>query len=516
MTKGKELPMSLAVYVMVYLGSALMVYNIWSYVRYTEHVSKKGDWGSEARILYIPIVLLSFFLLGYLGIGIFGNPDLLVASILFGGSIFVCIIFRLIDRITKRIQENEQLEASLMAARQSNANKTSFLASVSHEMRTPMNAIVGLDTLALANPDLSDVTRNQLTQIGLSAQYLQSLINNVLDMSGIESGELQLKAEPFALGKILEQVNVIIRVQCDQKGLTYHPSVAAGMDTRFVGDGMRVRQVLLSVLQNAVKFTPEPGSVTFVTEQIASDGERRTLRFTVTDTGIGMDQEFIPKLFEAFMQEDATTTNRYGGSGLGLALTKRLVDLMDGDIEVVSAKGAGSTFRITMTLGACAEPEAPEPEAGAEQAAAEEPLGPVGIAGKRVLVVDDIDLNAEILEDLLDLEEAATDRAENGQVAVDLFRQSEVGYYDAVLMDLRMPVMDGFDATRAIRALDRPDAQQVPILAVTANVGEEDQRKALEAGMNVHLAKPVDADELYATLGMVIAQGGRKSSGEEA
>ena len=487
-----------AIYAMVYLGSALMVYNIYGFVRYTQYIQARKDWGRERAVLYVPLALLVMFLLGYLAVGIFGKPDLIVSGILFGGSIFVFIIFKLLWRITHHIQENEQTEAKLMAAEASNRAKSSFLSNMSHEMRTPMNAIIGLDNIALQDETLTPQTRDRLQKIGISAQHLMDLINDVLDMNLIESGQMTLKHEPFSMREALGLVDLLLQSRCDEKGLEYKKEVLDGVEEVYVGDALRLRQVLLSILGNAVKYTPAPGTVTFTTEQVSAAEDRRELRFTIRDTGIGMEEDFIPRLFDSFTKEDAGTTDRFGGSGLGLAITKRLVDQMGGTIEVQSRKDEGSTFVVTLPLGA-----AKPPEGSAEEPA---PECLPDLEGRRVLIVEDIDLNAEILADLLEIEGAETERAENGQIAVEQFSSHPVNYYDAILMDLRMPVMDGMDATRAIRALDRPDAKTIPIVAQTANAYEEDLQHSLEAGMNEHLSKPLDAERLYDTLRRLIGK----------
>lgn len=484
--------MTVAIYAMVYLGSALMVWNIVRYARYARRMEQTVDWRQGRATLYIPVMLLVFFLLGYLGIGLFGRPDMLVAGILFGGSIFVFIVFVLLERITDRIQMSERLEAELMAAEQSNQVKSSFLSSVSHEMRTPMNAIIGLDVIALANPDLDDDVRRQLEQIGESAQHLEGLIDDMLDMSTMESGRMELHEEPFRLGELLNQIDAMIAPQCSIKGLEYSSSITEDADGWYLGDANKLRRAMLNILQNAVKFTAAPGTVTFAVTKLVGGGDKPTLLLSASDTGIGIDEEFLPSLFDAFAQEDVTTTSRYGGSGLGLSIAKQIVDSMDGSIDVTSRKGEGSTFVVSVSLATC-EPA----EQDARLAAGAKTDGLVELGGAHILVVDDIDMNAEIMADLLDLEGATCDHAENGQVAVDMFAQSPVGSYDAILMDLRMPVMDGFESARCIRALHRPDAQTVPIIALTANASEDDRVRSLEAGMDNHLPKPVDVDTVY-------------------
>lgn len=493
--------MNLLIYGMVYLGSALMVYNVYSYIQYAKHLQEKKDWGKERSILYIPIFLLVMFLLGYLAVGIFGKPDIIISGILFGGSIFVCIIFYLLQFITGRVQENEKLEAKALAAEEASKSKTDFLSRVSHEMRTPMNAIIGLDTIALKNPDLQPETRDQLEKININAYHLLGLIDNVLEMNEIDSGQMALKEENFSLRKMLSSLNKIFRSGCLEKGLDYQTAVIGSLEEFYTGDETRLKQVLFNTLNNAVKFTPSPGTVTFTTEQIMNTEDKCSIRFIVSDTGIGISEEFIEKLFDPFGQEDMAMTNRYGGSGLGMTIVKNIVDKMDGQISVKSQKDSWSTFTITIPLGRVPQDEA---AASNENAAIPENEENYSLQGRHVLIAEDIDLNAEILIDLLDMEEVTADRAENGKICVEKFKNSPENHYDAILMDLRMPVMDGLDAARNIRALERPDAQKVPIIAVSANASETDRKNALEAGMNTHLSKPVDAEKLYETLGRLM------------
>jgi len=478
-----------AIYGMIYLGSALMVYNIYGFVSYTKDLLQKKKLKVEdGLILYLPIVLLVLFLLGYLAVGFFGKPDIIVSGILFGGSVFVFLIYKYIDRITRRIIEEEELQSKLVIAEENNRIKTNFLATMSHEMRTPMNVIIGLDDIALKNPDIPLETRSQLQSIGYSARHLLAIINNILEINRKEDQEFDIKHEPFSLRDVLGQVNAITQSRCNEKGLNYHEFEKGSIGDKYVGDELRLSQILFSILDNSIKYTDSPGNVSFTARVVSDDGETRVLEFKIQDSGIGIDSDFLSKVFDAFSQEDDSATSRYGGSGLGMAVTKDIVERMQGSISVESEKGNGALFTVTIPLK-IAEHEV--------QAEAYESLS---LAGKRILIVEDIDMNAEIVEDLLDLEDIVTERAENGLIAVNMVSASPEHYYDAILMDLRMPVMDGLEATRTIRALERPDAKTVPIIALTANAFEEDVKKSLAAGMNAHLAKPTDADLLYAVL----------------
>ena len=413
--------------------------------------------------------------------------------------------FSNVDRETREsLEQNRALAEALTRAEEANAAKTAFLSSMSHEIRTPMNAIIGLDNIALQDPNISEHTREELEKIGSSARHLLSLINDILDMSRIESGRMVLKDEEFSFREMILQINVIIHGQCADKGLDFVCNQLEPVDAYFIGDDLRLKQIIINLLGNAVKFTDAPGTVTFtISQQDAPDG-RAIMCFMVKDTGIGMDPAFLPKLFSPFVQEDATTTNRYGGSGLGMAITKNIVDLMGGQIDVASEKGCGTTFTVhiplkkTTHVTAAPVPEAPVPS----------------LAGLHMLIAEDVELNAEILTDLLDMEDITSEWATNGRRAVEMFEGSAPGHFSAILMDMRMPVMDGLAATRAIRALDRPDAATIPIIALTANAFEEDVKQCLQAGMNAHLSKPVEMDQLKAVLRREASPLGRREFGK--
>ena len=304
------------IYGMVYLGSALMVYNIYGFIMFARRIKAMNSWQGKDQILYVPIALLVLFLLGYLAVGVFGKPDLIVAGILFGGSIFVFVMYKLLSRITERILENEQIEAKLLVAEETNRAKMSFLASMSHEMRTPMNVILGLDSLALNDPDLRAETKRQLEKIGQSGRHLLSLINNILDMNRMNAEIMEIRHEDFSLADALDQVNAITQTLCDEKGLEYQTSVKDGVSDRYIGDELQLKKLLLYFLDNAVKYTDAPGTVRLCVDRASEKDGCATLRFTVSDTGVGIDQDFLPKIFDAFAQEDASSTNRFGGGGL--------------------------------------------------------------------------------------------------------------------------------------------------------------------------------------------------------
>ncbi|MBR0288698.1 MAG: response regulator [Selenomonadaceae bacterium] len=526
----------------------------------------------------------------------------------------------------KQIEQNARLKTALSAAEQANVAKTAFLSRMSHEIRTPMNAIIGLDNIALHEKDLTPTLKGYLEKIGTSARYLLSIINDILDMSRIESGRMSFRNEEFSFTSFIYQINSLIDGQCNDKGLTYECELKGEIGKYYIGDDTKLEQVLINILGNAVKFTDTGGKVTLVIECTAQFDGQSNFRFTIRDTGIGMNKDYLPRIFEPFSQEDDTTTSRYGGSGLGLAITKNIVQMMNGTIEVTSEKGVGTEFVVNVPLKDSARSEGDDTfemrpqdfsvliiddeELAREHA--KSVLGEVGIKsetcasgkealelinlrharredynlivvdwlmpemdgieltqkireilgdetavivltaydwyeveekaieagvdtfmskpltsanvlyefrqafsrkrqgtterkeidleGRKILVAEDMPVNAEIMMMILEMRGMISDHAENGKIAVEKFAASPPGFYDAVLMDIRMPVMDGLEATAAIRALDHPDAKTVPIIAMTANAFDEDVQRSLKAGMNAHLTKPADPEQLYKAL----------------
>ena len=304
---------------------------------------------------------------------------------------------------------------------------------------------------------------------------------------------------------MLEQVNAIANTLCEEKGLDFKMSLDQNLAGNYIGDNVLIKEILLAILDNAVKYTDVPGKITLT---VSGDCEADLLpgicapsvpvRFIIADTGIGIEQDYLPLIFEKFSQEDSSATNR-GGSGLGLATAKETADLLNGRILVESKKNEGSVFTLIVPLAPSSLPEPVRKDIRSEQqpaALTEE----VSLEGCRILIVEDIPENAEIVADLLELEDVVTEHAENGKVALDMFSQSPEGYYDAILMDLRMPILDGLETARKLRGLDRKDAGTVPVIALTANAFESDIQQTIEAGMNAHLAKPVDADAMYDAL----------------
>ena len=530
------------------------------------------------------------------------------------------------EEMRETMARNHALAEALHSAEQANKAKTAFLSSMSHEIRTPMNAIIGLDSLAMRNTAIPEETREYLEKIGASARHLLGLINDILDMSRIESGRLVLRREEFSFSGMLEQLNTMVMSQCSEKGLHYECSVIGGVSDCYIGDDMKLKQVLINILSNAIKFTEAPGNVTMTVERTAVFKDHSTVKFSIKDTGIGMDKDYIPKIFDPFTQEDSGRSTKYGSTGLGMAITKSIVELMNGTISVESEKGVGTEFTVVVTL-TNSQHEGPatsyvdpkdmrilvvdDEEIAAEHArivldeagikadtcldgqtalnmlelqhAKHEPYNLVlldwkmpemdglevakeirqrydrettviiltsfnwdeimdealhigvdsflakplfasnvideferiarknnvslhrekkraDLKGRHILLAEDVMINAEIMKEIMKMREVLIDHAENGRIVVDMFQKSPAGYYDAILMDVRMPEMDGLEATAAIRASDRPDAKTIPIVALTANAFDEDVQRSLQVGMNAHLSKPVEPEHLYQTL----------------
>ena len=529
-------------------------------------------------------------------------------------------------------EQSHALSEALAVAEDANKAKTVFLSNMSHEIRTPMNAIIGLDNIALNDPDTPPKTREYLEKIGVSAEHLLSLINDILDMSRIESGRMTLKNEEFSFQQLLKAINTMFSGQCADKGLDYQCHASGQISDYYIGDNMKLRQILINILGNAVKFTPKGGKVELSVRPVNSFEEHTTLEFVIEDTGIGISKEFLPRIFESFAQEDSSSTGKYGSSGLGMAITKSFVEMMNGNIKVESEKDKGSKFTVTVTLMdserkasegnkdeidvkkisvlivdddplACDHAKLVLEKAGISSEIAmsgEEAVEKVNLRnarmepynlilidwkmpemdgvettrkirdivgdksaiiiltayrwddileeaisagvdsflskpifaanvidefrmalnrrkqtgteekkkaelhGRRVLLAEDVEINAEIMTMVLQTREMEVDLASNGKEAVDAFSSNPEGYYSAILMDLRMPEMDGLEATRHIRAMDREDAKSIPIIALTANAFDEDVQRSLQAGLNAHLSKPVQPDDLFETLERLI------------
>ncbi len=402
-----------------------------------------------------------------------------------------------------------ELKAAQKRAERASQAKSEFLRRMSHELRTPMNGIIGMTAIARNNLDDAGQVVDCLKKVDLSSRHLLSLVNDILDMSQLESGQVDLKPEHFDLGSFLENLNAVWRKEASDKGLRFETRVEGAVDAQLVGDTLRVNQMLTKLLSNAVKFTGR-GSVTLTVSPLKREEKRLWLRFLVEDTGPGIPEERLERIFRPFEQADADVAQHYGGAGLGLPIVRRYAELMGGRVEVQSASGQGSRFilELPFDLVEGAQPLHWGPE---ESGPAESPAAVYDFAGKRILLAEDNELNREIATELLGEETGAEMvPAEDGREAVELFAASEPGTFDLILMDLMMPNMDGYEATRAIRAMDRPDAKSIPILAVTANTYSEDAEKCFQAGMDAHLSKPLEISAVYAAVNEVLSREERK------
>jgi signal transduction histidine kinase len=397
-------------------------------------------------------------------------------------------------------RQNRELEEAVRQADAANAAKTEFYSRMSHDMRTPMNGILGLAALSKEEND-PQVLRENIRKIGQAGGYLLGLINDTLDLSKLESRKLELKPAPFYARDFLASLNDILRPSLEEKNITFEiENRGLSLDVYPLADELRLRQVFMNLLSNAIKFTPAGGAIWLTLESRGEDAQLARDRFILRDSGVGMSREFMENgLFRPFSQEHNSLTAQYAGSGLGLAIVKNLVELMHGRIAAESQPGEGTTFTLELDFP-LVEPE----QARREISAAHEPEPTAKLNGRMILLCEDNDLNAEIAARLLAHAGARTERAVNGMDAVERFSRAEPGRYDAILMDIRMPVMDGISAARRIRAMIRTDAQTVPIIAMTANAYLEDREQTKAAGMNAHLAKPIDTQALYRTLSALI------------
>ena len=427
---------------------------------------------------------------------IYANPLQFMFIVMFVLSVlFMALLLAIGARMKATV-----IQGNLKRAEAANLAKSEFLSRMSHEIRTPMNGIVGMSTIAMQNIDNTDKIKDCLEKVIMSSKHLLALINDVLDMSKIESGKVELRHESFNFRAFLQDFENLYGEQAKSKGISYETILASDLEVQIIGDSLRLNQVLSNLLSNALKFTPAKGMIKLRVSKTSEDQENVYLRFEVIDTGCGIAEENYDKIFESFEQENVDVTYKYGGTGLGLSIVKRFTGLMGGGIHVTSVQGSGSTFTVDLPFGKIKESGKPTRFSdinGRNDLAKDCYAVDYDFKGKRILLVEDNELNREIAEELIGVTGASVESAEDGVQAVEMFKESAEGYYDLILMDVQMPHMDGYEATRCIRALGRSDAQKVPIFAMTANAFAEDVQKSREAGMNAHISKPLNIRAVY-------------------
>ena len=391
----------------------------------------------------------------------------------------------------ERTEYNRRLMSALAEAEEANKGKSYFLFNMSHDIRTPLNAVIGYSELAKKHLDDRDVLEDYINKIQICGNQLLGLIGDVLDMAKIESGKIDLSRNPCLCQDMMNEVVVSVNESAKEKGLSFEASGNA-CHTTILCDKVKVQKILLNILSNAVKYTPGGGKVTLsVHEEIKGDGDLSDFTFVIRDNGIGISKEFLPYVFNSFSRERNATLSGVSGTGLGMTITKRLVDAMGGKIEIESEQGKGTTVTVFLTFKRF-ENKVIEKK--------EEKLPEISLEGKRVLLAEDNEINSEIASEMLREVGISTEVVTNGEECVNALLSHSAGYYDLVLMDVQMPVMDGYEATRTIRRFQDKDKRMIPVIAMTANVFEEDKEKAYQSGMNGHLSKPIDMTLLISTL----------------
>lgn len=400
------------------------------------------------------------------------------------------------SRTTGLCGRMEQYEERLAKIEEESRSKTTFLSRMSHEIRTPMNGIIGMLTLAENHLEANAPAMQYLTKADELSDHMLALINDILDMSRIEAGKVELENKVFSLRELGDRLYDMFAKNLDSRGIRYEVNFDGVAVDYVLGDELRISQIIINFLSNAVKFTSE-GEIIVTFRQMMLRNGVADMMIRVHDTGIGMQPAFISRIFRPFEQETVGTSRKYGGTGLGMAITDQLVKLMGGEIVVESQPGRGSDFSVYLHLPVAEKPA--EPAAEPSRASTEENAD--AFRGRRILLVEDNEINAMIMVEVLQEMGAEIEKAENGQIAVDMFADHPENYYDFILMDVQMPVMDGRTAARTIRAMERPDAKSILIFALSADAFVEDERLSIESGMNGHYAKPVDFQALQRNIG---------------
>ena len=406
----------------------------------------------------------------------------------------------------QKLEETQNTVAeALAAAKAASKAKSDFLANMSHDIRTPMNAIIGMTALIEHDAESPEKIREYTKKVNNSSQHLLGLINEVLDMSKIESGKLVLNSAEFDLKELLEQVEAGFRPQMNAKGQKFSITTNQISHNWLIGDNVRVLQILNNLLSNSFKYTPTKGQIRLDVEELKQTFHNYAkICFRVSDNGIGMSSEYLSRIYDSFSREERTTVNTIQGTGLGMSIVKSLVDLMGGSINVDSIQGKGTQFVVVLDFKISERNEKRE-----EKPETVELDENTGLKGMHFLCAEDNELNAEILSELLEIEGASCEICENGQVIVERFEQSKPGEFDMILMDVQMPIMNGYEATKAIRNGTHPLAKTIPIIAMTANAFSEDIQNSLNVGMDAHVSKPVDMKTLIKTVHSIQSGGGQ-------
>ena len=425
------------------------------------------------------------------------NHTLLLGIVVQTGLMILALAILFSVYSTMKSREN-QMQIDKIRAEENSKSKTFFLSNMSHDLRTPMNAIIGYTILAQKQGVTEEEIRDYLKKIDQSSKQLLSLINDVLEMSRIESGKMELELVPTDLVQTMKDVRDMFSTQMEKKGVIYSIDTSEINDRYVMCDRQKLDRILLNLISNAYKFTPEGGSVRVILKQIHSENEKGIYELRVKDSGIGMSPEFAEKVFEAFERERTSTVSGIQGTGLGLAITKSIVLLMNGTIQVKTALQEGTEFIVHIAFSIT--------DQIVEEKTQMEQLENHHFDEIRLLLVEDIFINREIAKKLLITAGFEVETAENGQMAVEMLKDSQEGYYDVILMDIQMPVMDGHTATKIIRSLENPVHAKIPIIAMTANAFAEEIEAEKESGMDAHISKPIDPEKMIETIAKVIYQ----------
>ena len=486
-----------------YLSDADFCYRIWTYDRSSDKIilAESQDNMSDNILTVectVPNNTWYFDIIPSRGwIPRFYQIMCIVISCIF--SLLIATVFYLISSKKHRERQYEaELEKSAEQAKNANEAKTRFLFNMSHDIRTPMNAIIGFSDLLEKHLDDKEKVHDYIKKIQLSGSFLLSLINYVLEMARIESGKATLRTEVGDAQELLGALNAVFEPAVEKKRLKYNCTL--DVEHRFIiCDVTKVREIVLNIISNSVKYTPEGGSVTVQIKEIPWEKEGWTAyRILVEDTGIGMGAEYLPHIFEEFTRERTSTESKVVGAGLGLPIVKALIDLMGGTIQVESERGKGSKFEVILPFEIASEEEVKDGYVKKEEKLYNRSKE------KRILLAEDNELNAEIAITILEENGFKVERAEDGCKCVELFSEKPAGYYSTILMDIQMPNMDGYTASRKIRGMEREDAKAIPIIALTANAFDEDRNKAFAAGMNGHIAKPIDVGRMVRSIGALV------------